>query len=185
MARLILGFVGPQASGKGTACKYLVEHHAAATYRFSTILRDVADRLHIPQSREDLQRLSTALRQTFGEDLLSKAMAADVEAESKPIVAIDGIRRITDIEFLLQLPHFQLVAIDAEERIRFERVTKRGENTDDRSKTWEQFQKDGEQESERQIRSVMAQAKHRIDNNGDFTALYAQLDSQIDSAHAG
>lgn len=182
MAKLILGFVGPQASGKGTACKYLVQHHGAATYRFSTILRDVADRLHIPQSREDLQRLSTALRQTFGEDLLSKAMAADVEAEGKPIVAIDGIRRITDIEFLLKLPHFHLVAIDVEERTRFDRVTKRGENTDDRSKTWEQFQADGQQESERQIRSVMAQAKHQLDNNGSFEQLYKQLDQLISHA---
>lgn len=183
MAKLILGFVGPQASGKGTACKYLVEHHGAATYRFSSILRDIADRLHIPQGRDELQRLSTALRQTFGEDLLSKAMAADVEAETKPIVAIDGIRRITDIEFLLTLPHFHLAAIDADEHARFERVTKRGENTDDTSKTWEQFQADGQQESEQQIRSVMQRAKRRVDNNGSFQQLYAQLDALI--AHAG
>ncbi len=43
--KIILGFAGEIASGKGTAAKYLVGRHEAATYRFSTMLRDIVERL--------------------------------------------------------------------------------------------------------------------------------------------
>ena len=65
MAKVILGFVGPIASGKGTACQYLRDQHRAPTYRFSSPLRDVLDRLYLPQSRQNMQDLSLALRHGY------------------------------------------------------------------------------------------------------------------------
>src|SRR3989338_3819410 len=97
MNKIILGFVGPIASGKGTACQYLRDQHRAPTYRFSTPLRDVLDRLYLPQSRQNMQDLSLALRQTFGDDLLASVIAHDVAADQSPIIAIDGIRRPPDL----------------------------------------------------------------------------------------
>ncbi|MEK7625108.1 MAG: AAA family ATPase, partial [Patescibacteria group bacterium] len=68
MSKIILGFVGDLASGKGTICKYLKEKYGTESYRFSTMLRDILKRVYLENSRENLQRLSTVMRENFGQD---------------------------------------------------------------------------------------------------------------------
>ncbi|OGY44185.1 MAG: hypothetical protein A3J62_02325 [Candidatus Buchananbacteria bacterium RIFCSPHIGHO2_02_FULL_38_8] len=177
MKKIILGFAGPLSSGKGTVCQYLKEKYKAGVYRFSTILRDVADRLYLEQSRNNLQNLSQTLRETFGQDLLAAAIAKDVGNDKNPIIAIDGIRREPDIEYLKNLPGFHLVYIIADQKIRWQRMVKRGENTDDKQKTLEQFAKDEQGEAERQISKVAQKAKFKIDNNGNLDQLYQQIEN--------
>ncbi len=179
MSRIILGFVGSIASGKGTTCEYLKKNHDASVYRFSTILRDILDRIYIEQSRDNLQNLSLDLRKRFGEDLLAKAISKDVKNEKNYIIAIDGVRREPDIKYLKEIPEFNLVFIDADQKIRFERITKRGENSDDTKKTFADFQKDEQKEAELQIKDVSKLAKLKIDNNGTFGDLYQQIEKII------
>jgi len=146
MSKIILGFAGEIASGKGTATKYIVEKYNGSSYRFSTMLRDVLDRLYLGHSREAIQKLSTFLRQTFGENLMAKVMFEDVKKDVREVIAIDGVRRLADIEYLSQLPEFKLVYVEADMEKRFERITRRGENMDDGAKTFEEFKKDHTQE---------------------------------------
>jgi len=180
--KIILGFVGPIASGKGTSCSYLKDKHEAEIFRFSTMLRDVLDRFYIEQSRENMQNLSSVLRQTFGEDLMAKTIAADVKNSQTQIIALDGIRRQADIKYLLEIPEFYLVEINAAQKIRYERIIKRSENTDDTQKTFEQFQNDELQEPELQIKEVAKIAEFHIDNNGTIENLYDQLDNILKKA---
>src|SRR3990167_10017934 len=136
MPKMILGFVGSLSSGKGTCCKYLLEHYGAKTYRFSSILRDVLTRLHLPHTRGNLQQVSLGLRSSLGDDVLAKAIADDVNADAATIVAVDGIRRLPDIKYIRALDGFHLVAISAAERLRYERLTLRNANVDDERKTF-------------------------------------------------
>ena len=101
--KIILGFTGLMACGKGTAAKYLAEKYNADTFRFSTMLRDVLDRLYLPKSRKNFQIISPLLRETFGQDLMAKVMAKDVENADSRIIAIDGMRRPADIEYLKKM----------------------------------------------------------------------------------
>ena len=75
MSKVIIGLVGSLASGKETTKKYLIQKYSAQDCRFSSILRDVLERVAVSNSRENLQKISTVLRANFGEDLLSKAIA--------------------------------------------------------------------------------------------------------------
>ena len=177
MSKIILGLVGEISCGKSTATQYLKSKYNAVTFKFSDSLRDVSNRMHIEQNRANLQLLSTILRQNFGEDLLSKVIAEDVRNADAKIIITEGIRRPSDIEYLKNVPGFKLIAVKADERIRYERLTERSENADDRNKTWEQFQKDGLQEAELQIKAVMDQADFVLDNNGSTEDLHAQIDT--------
>ncbi len=177
MSKIILGFVGEISCGKSTATEYLKNKYNAVTFKFSDCLRDVASRMHIEQSRANLQLLSTILRQNFGEDLLSKILAEDVRSATDQIIITEGIRRPSDIIDLKKIPEFKIIAVKTDERIRFERLTQRSENTDDKNKTWEQFQKDGLQEAELQIKDVIGQADFTLNNNGSAEELYAQIDA--------
>ena len=79
MKKTIIGLVGELASGKYVTKKYLAENYVASCHRFSSILRDVLSRLYLPIVRANLQKLSTALRQNFSEDIFAKIIAEDVK----------------------------------------------------------------------------------------------------------
>lgn len=180
MNKKVFGFTGLIASGKGTACKYINEKYGAEGFRFSTILRDVVDRIYLPQTRENLQNISQVLRENFSQDILSKAIAEDVKKAKSEIVIIDGVRRWTDIEHLKEIPGFKLVGLKVNAKTRYQRLTKRGENTDDTTKTWEEFQKDSNAEAEVHIQEMVEKADVVIDNNGSLEDFYNQLDKLVE-----
>ena len=177
MAKVIIGLVGQMASGKDVTKKYLEARYLAGSCRFSTILRDVLDRISVPQTRENVQKISTVLRDAFGQDLLAKVIANDSIKHDAEVVAIDGVRRDADIVHLRSLPNFFLIAVDAKPEIRHARMVKRNENVGDGDKTFEQFMQDHKAETEVQIPGVMAEADFTIDNNPDgFDSLYQSVD---------
>ena len=55
----------------------------------------------------------------------------------------------------------------------------RGENADDSTKTFAQFQKDHEAEPEREIVKLEAFAQEVIDNSGTLPDFYLQLDAIV------
>lgn len=179
MAKIILGLAGELASGKGTVAKYIIGEYQGGAHRFSTILRDILNRLYLEESRDNMQKLSTMLRGTFGENTLAKVIAKDVENDNHKVIAVDGVRRLADIEFLKKLPEFKLIFIEADMEERYERLIKRKENSDDGVKTFEQFKNDHEQEAELQIKDMKNYADIIINNNGDFANLYQQIDNII------
>lgn len=180
MSKIIFGLVGQLASGKEETKKYLVNNYKAQDCRFSTSLRDVLNRVAIPVTRENLQKISTILRANFGEDLLAKAIANDASKLDADVVVIDGVRRPTDIEHLNKLPNFYLVKIEADPKIRYERNLSRNENEGDDKKTFEEFINDHNSEADSLIPIVMEQAKYSIDNNGTFEDLYKQIDDMVE-----
>jgi len=183
MSKIILGFVGPLAAGKGTACKYLTEHYDAIIYKFSSPLRDVLARLYRDITRENLQNLSSSLRQTFGDDLLASVIAGDVKTGTAAFMAVDGVRRLPDIAHLKDISGFALVSINADQKTRWERMTRRGENADDATKTLEQFILDEQKEAEIHIAEVAKTAQFSIDNNGSLDQLHTQIDNIIKTIH--
>jgi dephospho-CoA kinase len=175
----IIGFVGPMASGKGAASDYLRKKHDAGYHRFSTMIRDVMRRLDIEDSRENMQKLSLMLRQTFGQDLFAKAIKAEVESDPHDIVVIDGIRREGDVVYLRDLPNFILVYIDADIHTRYDRVVRRAENASDKDKTFEQFEKDHEADTEMTIPPLKNLAQVIIENNGTFEDFHQKIEALI------
>ncbi len=183
MPKMVLGLAGEMASGKGTIAQYIHDTCHTSSHRFSTMLRDVLDRLHIAQSRENLQALSTMIRETYGQDTLARVMAEDVKKDAADIVVVDGVRRLDDIIYLKELPEFQLVYVDADLKTRYERITARSENTDDYGKTFAAFVAESKDESEQQIAGLKKHADVVIDNNGDIAKLYEQVDAIVQVKH--
>ena len=174
--KIILGLVGEIASGKGTVVKYLEEKYGATSHRFSTPLRDVLKRLYLEITRENMQNVSSALRETFGQNLLAKVVGEDVRNDTNKIVIVEGIRRPADIELLSKIPEFRLAYLTADIQIRYKRIIKRNENEDDKTKTFAQFAKDNQAEAELLIHKIGQTAEIKIDNNDSFAELYAQID---------
>ncbi len=183
--KIILGLVGPIASGKGTVAKYLQEKQGANVYKFSTVLRDVLQRLHLDVSRKNLQDISTILRKSFGEDILAKTIAEDTEKDQGSLVVVDGIRRWADITYLNKKDNFILVGVDADPKIRYQRLIKRKENEGDSSKTYEEFLKDQDQEADAEIPEIINSASELIYNDHELEVLYNNIDSLLNKYNYG
>jgi len=179
MAKIILGLAGEMGSGKGTIAKYVVEKYNGSSHRFSTVLRDILDRLHLEQSRTNFAKLSLILREHFGEDILASVIFHDTKDDANAIVAIDGIRRHEDIVHLRKLPHFKLVYVEANLEKCYERVVHRGENTDDLKKTFDEFRRDHALETELGIKELKEASDFVITNNSTLEDLYQQVDDII------
>ena len=177
--KIILGLTGEICAGKGTIVKYLEQKHGATSYRFSTMLRDLLKRLYLPVSRENMQFMSTSIRQFFGEDILAKVIAEDVKNDKNNIIVADGVRRVPDIKYLREIPGFKLVRIVGEPATRFKRLIARKENPGDENKTYEEFLADHKKEADSQVPIVMAQADLEINNNGSLEDLYKQVDQIV------
>ncbi len=166
MPQFIIGLVGRQGSGKGTAAQLLKDAYGAEVFRFSAVLGDVLNRLHIDRSRDNLIAISEALRQAFGEDALSYAIEHDALASDKDLVVVDGIRRIEDIAALEPLSNFRLIEIAAPAKVRYERMKGRGEKVGESSMTWDEFIANEQVPTEASIAGVAARAWKAIDNSG-------------------
>lgn len=174
--KIIIGLAGKIASGKAAVSKYLVDKHGAKKIRFSDSLRQILDILDLPDSRKNLQTLSTALRQNFSEDILSKATMKITSKLRGNLIAVDGVRRVTDIENFRQLKNFFLIYVDASPEKRYKRSVARGENQNDREMTREEFNIKDNEEPERQIESLKKEANFLIDNNGTLENTYSQIE---------
>lgn len=177
--KTIIGLVGEIAAGKGTVVKHLRDKHGASSHRYSTPLRDVLNRLHLEINRKNMQDLFIILHERFGSDLLAKIISEDVENDESGIIVVEGIRTLSDIGYLRKIPGFKLIYLIADTRTRHGRLKERNENEDDKNKTFEQFLKDHEAETEIEIKNIGKTADFTIDNSKGLEELYAQIDAII------
>lgn len=177
MDKLIIGLTGQLAAGKTTVANYLAEKYNGKVYGFSKPLRDVADRMTLPQTRENMANLSSILRRQFGQDIILRAIRRDIDQEPCQFILLEGMRRFGDFLAFKELSNFHLVAVLGEQELRYQRLVGRNQNPDDASKTFEQFKIDEQGEAEQEIPKAIAEAEFVIDNNGDLAVLYEQAEA--------
>lgn len=166
MTRLIIGLVGRKGSGKGTVAKILKEKYGASVYRFSDVLSDILNILFVENSHENLIRLSEILRPAFGQDILKKALLQRMKNDAAPLIVLDGLRRLEDLNGLESAGEFLLVNVTAPPETRFARMQTRGEKAGETSKTLESFMELEQAPTEVTIASLEARANRTIDNSG-------------------
>ncbi len=184
-SKIIIGLVGEAAAGKGTVAQYLVEKYGAVTFAFSKPMKDCLTRLHIPLSRENLTAFSEITRRTYGDDLYAKVIAKDCGAADSAMIVVDGIRRMTDVTTLKDLPGFHMIYVTAPVELRWQRARKRGEKAGEADMTLEQFKAEELLPTEVAIREVGGRAEFTVENAGSFDELYASTGSIIEYVKAG
>lgn len=177
--KIVFGLVGDLSAGKSTVSKYLKEKYGVNSYLYSQMLRDILKRIYTEDSRQNMQKLSTFLRENFDQQIMGKVIAKDVQNDPNEIVIADGIRRLSDIVQLSELPGFNLIYITADPKIRWQRITNRASNPDDTNKTYEQFLEDEEAEADRTIKELGKQAKYTLTNNGTKKEFIEQIEEML------
>ncbi len=179
---IIIGLTGPIASGKNEVADYL-RKKGFKYISLSEILREIAKKLGIKITRENLQNLGDELRRKFGRDFLARKAAERIKEGNW---VINSIRNPGEVEFFRKVfKDFFLIAVDAPLEVRWERIRKRRKDTD--PKSFEEFlrinRRDlGENQPEygQKVKECMEIADFKILNNGSLKDLHKEVDEILE-----
>lgn len=163
----VIGLIGEQAGGKGTASNIIIKKYGGTRLTTSNILRRTLDSVHVEVSRENLINLALLIKKGFGKDVLMKAMLKEVEKEDSDFVIVDGIRMPGDTTpFKKEYGEdFKLIYVTADKKIRYQRSLMRGEKAGESEATFKEFSEKEKSETEKYIKKVGKTADYIIVNN--------------------
>lgn len=173
--KLVIGLVGEKRGGKGTFVTEftkLCPPNTVTHHRFSDILYSTLNEWGIETSRENLQQLSIAMKNTFGDGTLMRAVESRTRKASTPIVILDGIRWREDEALIRRLNdtgndcYGYLFYVTASQETRYARALASTEKAGENKLTFEEFIAAERIETEIYIPDIGSRADVRIDNNG-------------------
>jgi dephospho-CoA kinase len=179
--KTIIALSGKMGSGKTAASDFLHEKYGAKQMRFSQILMDVLSRLHVPASRENLQKLGHALRSSVGENVVVDAFKADLEAEDAEIIVVDGVRYPNEVDLVRSFPEGILLFLDAPQKVRYERCVKRGEKGE-ASISFKEFAESEKKPTERHLDEIKKLADFVVENEGPLSELRKRIEEILKNA---
>ncbi len=173
---MIIGLTGRISSGKGFIKNFL-EKIGFKYYTFSDVVREEAAVRGIEITRKNLQDLGNEVRNKEGPGAWAKRIIEKLELGKNYIV--DGIRNPGEVEELRKIKNFFLIAVDAPQEERYERLRLRAKPSD--PKTWEGFleidNRDfGEDDPKgQQVCKCMEMADFFIFNNSNIEVLMERI----------
>ena len=183
---MIIGLTGKNAAGKGELAKHL-QSKGFVYFSLSDALREEATKSGLDHTRDTLISLGNELRKKFGSGILAKRINEKIKKEKaakKKSFVIDSIRNPGEIGELRKNKGFLLVGVVTDEKIRFQRLLKRGRLGD--ATTFENFRKQEDREnnneaSGQQLDKCLELADKHISSNGTIDEANKEFDEWMDS----
>lgn len=172
--KIIIGLLGESGSGKDTVANYLQEKYGATLMRFADPIKETLNIFFDKSSREDQQWLYIEFKKRFGGDVLGKALRKKIE-NSEGLIIVNGLRMPEDVPFIKSFPNSFILYITVDQKMRWERITKRGEKSDDHI-DFAKFQEQEKAETEIHIPEIGKKADFTIRNEKDLPYLLAETD---------
>jgi dephospho-CoA kinase len=173
---MIIGITGTIGAGKGTVVEYLTGQ-GYTHYSVRSLLTEEILRRGWPVTRDNMFIVANDFRKISPgyvvETMLKRAGA------KKENSIIESIRSIGEVETLRKTPGVILLAVDAEPRLRYDRVLLRKSATDNLS--YEKFLQEEAQESTStdpnvaNLPACIKRADYILSNNGNKDELFAKV----------
>jgi dCMP deaminase len=174
---MIIGLTGKNAAGKTEVAQYLIsrgfEYHS-----LSDEIREETRRRGREITRDVLMELGNELRSSFGAGVLAERISAKLGSDRNYVV--DSIRNPMEVQVLKRRKDFFLLAVDADQQVRFERSRVRGR--EGAARTLDQFIEEEERElasddpASQQLAATWRIADLVIHNDGSVEELHGRLD---------
>ena len=173
----VIAIVGKIGAGKDEAAAYLSKKLGWPVFKISDPLKEKLRRQGKEINRENLANLGTEWSREKGDDYLARLA---IEKNPGDII-LSGPRQLGQIEYLKNHTKLILVAIDASDQIRFERVTAR--NSVKEAKNLDAFIKEeienDASDGANQVIKCIDQAHCTVDNSSSLEEMYKGLDKII------
>lgn len=176
---IIIGITGTLGAGKGTIVDYLVNEKGFTHYSVRSFLIEEIKRRKMEINRDSMTNVANELRAANSPSWVIDQLYNQALAKGDNCI-IESIRTEGEITSLRKKKNFYLLAIDAETRIRFDRIKLRKSETD--HITYETFLQNEEREFEsddpnkQNLKRCIELADFVLNNSGDIAKLYKQVD---------
>jgi dephospho-CoA kinase len=181
---VILGITGTLGAGKGTIVDYLVKNKGFFHFSVRAFLSEEILRQKRPVNRDSMVEVANKLRAEYGSSYIIEKLYQKA-SETGMNCIIESIRTPGEIEALRNREGFILLAVDADQDIRYSRIKMRNSETD--RITFDAFKENEEREmhssdpNKQNLSACIEQADHKIYNNGSIDLLNAQIEQFINN----
>lgn len=180
---MIIGVTGTLGAGKGTIVEHLVNKKGFAHFSVRAFLTEEIKRRMMPINRDSMVFVANDLRERNGSGWIAEQLFERAKQANKDCI-IESLRTAGEVETLRKKGDFILLAVDADPRIRYGRVYKRGSETDNIS--YETFLENEKREmtsidpNKQNLSKCISMADRIIMNNDTFEELYKKVDEVLD-----
>jgi len=182
MVKLVLGLTGTIGAGKDVVSEHLKGKYNFKEIGMGDLNREELKATNLPENRENLQAISKERTDKFGQDYWAKKAAQKAKSMKADFVIINGVRRPIDAQTQKKEfgNKFKLILVDADPKIRFERLKSRNRPGD--PKTLEEFKKQEAAEHKLfDFEGVRKLVDFTLKNEGGFEPLYVEVDKMMKS----
>jgi dephospho-CoA kinase len=178
---MIIGITGTNGAGKGTVVEYLVAK-GYAHYSVRTELIKEIEKRGMPLDRASMRLVANDLREKNGPEYFNVLFLADAKARGVKNFVIESIRNLGEVKYLKENGAI-ILAVDADRPIRYERILRRGSDTDKVDfDTWvkqEEIEWHNTAAHDMNVPAGMALADYTLSNNGTLEDLHRQIDDVL------
>lgn len=185
MMLIIIGITGTLGAGKGTVVDYLKKEKAFRHYSVRAFLTEEIRRRKMPVNRDSMVEVANDLRTRHGSSHIIEKLYEQAARDQGNCI-IESIRTPGEIHALRQKKNFVLLAVDARQQTRYQRIRKRASETDQISlKTFisnESREMHSDDPNKQNLAACIRLADHIIYNNGTITELHDQIELFLSQA---
>ena len=163
----VFGFCGLPGSGKSTAIEVISE--LGTIIMMGDVIRNEARKKGLLPTDENLGRIAQELRKNGGDEIVAEKCVELINECKKSPIFIDGIRSLAEVNVFRKYWKFPVIAIVADDKLRFNWITHRARLDDSKSKS--DIKERDKREINFGLNDVINSADYIIDNNSSITDL--------------
>jgi|AntRauTorckE6833_2_1112554.scaffolds.fasta_scaffold70434_1 dephospho-CoA kinase len=178
---MIIGITGTDGAGKGAVVEYL-QTKGYTHYSVRSLIVAEIQKRGLVVHRPHMKLVGNAMRAEHGGAVMVQTASETAKEARVTDFVIESIRTVEEV-LLLHEYEGLLLAVDADQRVRYERIRGRGSETD--QITFDEFveQDDAESKSENTAEqnkgAVMQMADHTIMNDGTLPELQTKIEAWL------
>jgi len=179
--KLIIGITGTNGAGKGTVVDYLVNKKIFLHFSASGLITQEIIKRNLPVNRDNMIIVGNDLRAKNGAGYIAEELIRRASSNNSNSI-IESIRTLGEVDKLRERGGM-LLAVDADQKLRYKRIVLRGEEKDKVS--FEQFvaQEKKEMESDdpnkQNLQACKKVADYLIENNGTLEELNKEIEKLL------
>ncbi|MDD3738734.1 MAG: AAA family ATPase [Lentimicrobiaceae bacterium] len=180
---IIIGITGTIGAGKGVIVDYLINKYNFNHFSVRQFLIQEIKKRNMEVNRDSMVVVANELRTLNSPSYITDQLYKQA-AQLNQNAVIESIRTPGEVTSLRKLGEFILFAVDADPKIRYNRIVLRNSETDNIS--YETFLQNEEREmssdnpNEQNIKKCMQMADHHFYNDSTLNELYSKVEATLE-----